>query len=107
MPYKSDAQRRYMHAQHPEIAAKWDAEIRRKKKSAAVSKKDTGWLKAIGAGTVAGGLANQFTHVEVCSKGHRYDEENTYHRPQGGRGCKQCVRDRSREYQRRRRALQV
>jgi len=31
MPYKSDAQRRYMHAKHPEIAAKWDAEIRRKK----------------------------------------------------------------------------
>ena len=26
MPYKSDAQRRYMHAKHPKIAAKWDAE---------------------------------------------------------------------------------
>lgn len=24
MPYKSDAQRGFMHAQHPEIAKKWD-----------------------------------------------------------------------------------
>lgn len=24
MPYKSDAQRKFMHAQHPRIAAKWD-----------------------------------------------------------------------------------
>jgi len=26
MPYKSDAQRRFMHARHPEIAARWDRE---------------------------------------------------------------------------------
>lgn len=26
MPYKSDAQRKYMHAKHPEIAARWDKE---------------------------------------------------------------------------------
>lgn len=32
MPYKSDAQRRFMHAKHPDIAAKWDQEIRSKKK---------------------------------------------------------------------------
>jgi hypothetical protein len=25
MPYRSDKQRRYMHAKHPEIAKKWDA----------------------------------------------------------------------------------
>jgi len=25
MPYKSDAQRRFMHAQHPAIAKRWDA----------------------------------------------------------------------------------
>jgi hypothetical protein len=31
MPYQSDAQRGFMHAKHPEIAAKWDAEIRSKK----------------------------------------------------------------------------
>lgn len=33
MPYKSDAQRGYMHANHPEIAARWDKEARRKKKT--------------------------------------------------------------------------
>lgn len=26
MPYKSDAQRRFMHAKHPDIAARWDKE---------------------------------------------------------------------------------
>jgi hypothetical protein len=26
MPYKSEAQRRYMHAQHPDIAERWDKE---------------------------------------------------------------------------------
>jgi hypothetical protein len=26
MPYRSAKQRRYMHAKHPEIAARWDAE---------------------------------------------------------------------------------
>ncbi len=31
MPYKSDAQRKYMHAVHPEIAKRWDAEIAAKK----------------------------------------------------------------------------
>jgi hypothetical protein len=40
MPYKSDAQRRFMHARHPEIAARWDAEIKAgKKKSVAKSKR--------------------------------------------------------------------
>ena len=32
MPYKSEKQRGYLHARHPEIAAQWDAEIRSKKK---------------------------------------------------------------------------
>ena len=27
MPYKSEAQRKFMHARKPEIAKKWDAEI--------------------------------------------------------------------------------
>jgi hypothetical protein len=31
MPYASDQQRKYMHAQKPEIAAKWDEEIRSKR----------------------------------------------------------------------------
>ena len=26
MPYTSEAQRRFMHAKHPEIAARWDTE---------------------------------------------------------------------------------
>ncbi len=30
MPYKSDKQRRFMHAKHPEIAAQWDAEMKAK-----------------------------------------------------------------------------
>jgi len=38
---------------------------------------------------------------EFCVNGHRYSE-NTYWRPDGkGRNCAQCVRDRAREYQRR------
>lgn len=40
---------------------------------------------------------------EYCINGHLYSE-NTYDRPDGkGRNCVQCVRDRSREYQRRKR----
>jgi hypothetical protein len=30
MPYVSDKQRRYMHSQHPDIAARWDKEMRKK-----------------------------------------------------------------------------
>jgi hypothetical protein len=26
MPYRSEAQRRFMHARHPDIAARWDSE---------------------------------------------------------------------------------
>lgn len=26
MPYRSEKQRRFMHAQHPDIAARWDRE---------------------------------------------------------------------------------
>lgn len=44
MPYKSDKQRRYMHAKHPGIAKRWDAEAKgkgkaKKKKSTAKKKK--------------------------------------------------------------------
>ena len=28
MPYKSDKQRKFMHAKHPEIAKKWDKEAK-------------------------------------------------------------------------------
>lgn len=36
MPYRSEAQRRFMHAQHPDIAARWDKEYGGKKKKAKV-----------------------------------------------------------------------
>lgn len=29
MPYKSDAQRKFMHAQHPDIAKRWDKEMKK------------------------------------------------------------------------------
>jgi hypothetical protein len=29
MPYKSDKQRKFMHAVHPDIAARWDKEMRK------------------------------------------------------------------------------
>lgn len=29
MPYKNEAQRKFMHAQHPEIAKRWDKEMQR------------------------------------------------------------------------------
>lgn len=32
MPYASDKQRRYMHAQHPSIAKRWDKEMKKKAK---------------------------------------------------------------------------
>ena len=39
MPYKSDKQRRYMHAKHPEIAARWDKEYGGKVKKKTKKKK--------------------------------------------------------------------
>ncbi len=33
MPYKSEKQRRFMHSEHPEIAARWDAEAKKSHKS--------------------------------------------------------------------------
>jgi hypothetical protein len=33
MPFKSEKQRRYLHANHPEIAKKWEKESRSKKKT--------------------------------------------------------------------------
>lgn len=40
-----------------------------------------------------------------CPKGHPYDEMNTYHRPKGGRGCRTCRAQASREWQARQRAV--
>jgi hypothetical protein len=39
MPYKSDKQRRYMHAKHPGIAARWDKESKVKPAKKAAAKK--------------------------------------------------------------------
>lgn len=39
-----------------------------------------------------------------CPHGHPYDDENTYRKPKGGRSCRECGRNVSREYQRRKRA---
>ena len=54
MPYKSDAQRRFMHARHPGIAAKWDAEIRSKKKKVSKAHSNKTLKKIIEAGTDIG-----------------------------------------------------
>jgi hypothetical protein len=32
VPYQSEKQRRFMHAEHPDIAARWDKEARKKTK---------------------------------------------------------------------------
>lgn len=45
--------------------------------------------------------ARQRTHTNHhagkarCIHGHVFDEVNTYHRPGGGRSCRQCLRDRA------------
>lgn len=67
MPFKSVKQRRYMHAKHPKIAQRWEAEAKVSKMSA----KDAGWLKPVVAGTIAGGLANQFPRVQDIERDRR------------------------------------
>jgi len=49
MPYKSDKQRKFMHAVHPDIAKRWDEEIRSGKK-----KKGKGMKKAEGKNYIRG-----------------------------------------------------
>ena len=39
-----------------------------------------------------------------CDHGHPFDEENTIHRPNGRRGCRECGRIAQREYQARKKA---
>jgi hypothetical protein len=39
-----------------------------------------------------------------CVNGHEFSEENTYVRPCGSRDCRACVRERVRQYKRRRTA---
>ena len=49
MPYRSDKQRKFMHAVHPKIAAKWDKEVDDTKK-----KKGKGMKKAEGKNYILG-----------------------------------------------------
>lgn len=42
MPYKSDKQRKYLHSQKPEVAARFDKDIRAKKKAAPKAAKKRG-----------------------------------------------------------------
>lgn len=37
-PYLSDKQRKFMHLKHPDIAARWDAEMKGKKKPKKIKK---------------------------------------------------------------------
>lgn len=39
MPFKSEKQRKYMHANHPEMAKRWEAEAKRRGKPAVQPKK--------------------------------------------------------------------
>jgi len=45
MPYKSEAQRRFMHARHPKIAKRWDEEYPVKKKLPEHVKNKKAWDK--------------------------------------------------------------
>jgi len=42
MPYASDKQRRFLHAVHPDIAARWDAEARKSGKRKKAKRKAAG-----------------------------------------------------------------
>jgi hypothetical protein len=63
MPYESAAQRRYMHAKHPEIASRWDAEIRAKKKKGKITKARRDWAVGLGTAAVGGAVANQIPPI--------------------------------------------
>lgn len=41
--------------------------------------------------------------VTHCPQDHEYTPENTYNRPDGGRDCRMCMRERSREWKKQRR----
>lgn len=42
-----------------------------------------------------------------CPQEHEYDEENTYHAPDGTRGCKECRRENVRRWRREQRRKQA
>jgi hypothetical protein len=39
------------------------------------------------------GLTAHKARQVACIHGHAFTEENTYHKPKGGRGCKECRRN--------------
>lgn len=45
-----------------------------------------------------------FANKTHCPQGHPYDDTNTYHKRDGGRMCRECLRIRSREYKARKKA---
>lgn len=56
------------------------------------------------AGTEADNSRDKFdrgrdwqSKVEECPRGHRYDDENTYVRPEGWRECRRCRAERDRK----------
>lgn len=63
MPYKSEAQRKYMHANLPEIAKRWDAESRKKYKIS-VDNKLKGSL---------GEMDTKTNHIKINVKAHKGD----------------------------------
>jgi hypothetical protein len=44
------------------------------------------------------GLAAENYRKTHCCNGHEYSKENTYIRPYGGRDCRICCRERTRQY---------
>jgi hypothetical protein len=44
------------------------------------------------------GVATWNLNKTHCPKGHPYDEDNTYHEPGGGRGCRICRKEATRRY---------
>ncbi|NUP03550.1 MAG: HNH endonuclease [Nonomuraea sp.] len=57
---------------------------------------------------VNGLRSNNFSAVNArkthCIHGHEFTFENTYTRPSGGRDCRECLRERRRQHEARRRA---
>jgi hypothetical protein len=51
MPYASDAQRKYLHANEPEVAAKWDAEMKSDKSKDQRLSKQSAYAKAMRPGS--------------------------------------------------------
>jgi hypothetical protein len=51
------------------------------------------------------GLTAKYAKATHCSRGHIYNEINTYHRPDGGRDCKLCMKIRGESYRLKKRGV--